>query len=158
MNNLSSRLRAAYVRFEEIVVKGRSLLLLLIRLYWGWQFAQSGWGKLANLSRVTVFFAPLHIPAPGLMALGIAALEFVGGILLILGLGVRAISSLLAVNMCVAFLLLDQEALKSVFSNPGKFYAAEPFTFLAASVLIAIFGAGMFSLDYLIAGKREILA
>jgi hypothetical protein len=30
-------------------------LLLLIRLYWGFQFAQDGWGKLTHLSRVVEF-------------------------------------------------------------------------------------------------------
>ena len=35
----------------------QSLLLLAIRLYWGWQFAQDGWGKLTHLARVTEFFA-----------------------------------------------------------------------------------------------------
>ena len=31
----------------------QSPLLLAIRLYWGWQFAQDGWGKLTHLARVT---------------------------------------------------------------------------------------------------------
>jgi putative oxidoreductase len=31
----------------------QSPFLLLVRLYWGWQLAQSGWGKLHNIDKVT---------------------------------------------------------------------------------------------------------
>ena len=54
----------------------QSPLLLAIRLYWGWQFAQDGWGKLTHLDRVTEFFASLNLPAPGLTALVVALIEF----------------------------------------------------------------------------------
>lgn len=128
----------------------RSPFLLLVRLYWGWQFVQTGWGKLHNLSHVTDFFASLHIPAPGVMAPAIASLEFFGGILLIIGLGTRLIGFLLACNMLVAYITGDLMALKSIFSDPGKFYVADPFTFLFASLIVFIFGAGLFSLDALI--------
>ena len=46
----------------------QSPLLLAVRLYWGWQFAQSGWGKLHHLSNLTGFFTSLNLPAPGLTA------------------------------------------------------------------------------------------
>jgi len=42
-------------------------------------------------------------------------------------------------------------ALFSVFGNPGKFYGADPYTFLFAAVLILIFGPGWIALDTLIA-------
>ncbi len=81
----------------------QSPFLLLVRLYWGWQFAQTGWGKLHNLDKVTDFFTSLGIPAPGVNAVFIVALEFVGGILLALGLGSRLIALLLACDMLVAY-------------------------------------------------------
>ena len=31
----------------------QSVLLLAVRLYWGWQFMQTGWGKLHHLDKVT---------------------------------------------------------------------------------------------------------
>ncbi len=34
----------------------RSPFLLAIRLYWGWQFFQTGWGKLQNIPRSRSFF------------------------------------------------------------------------------------------------------
>jgi len=111
---------------------------------------QTGWGKLHNLSHVTDFFSSLGIPAPGLMAPAISCLEFFGGILLIVGLATRVIGLLLAGNMLVAYITSDRVALTSIFSDPGKFYIADPFTFLFASLIAFIFGAGLFSLDAVI--------
>ena len=34
----------------------QSPFLLAVRLYWGWQFAQTGWGKLTNIGKVVNFF------------------------------------------------------------------------------------------------------
>ena len=57
--------------------------------------------------------------------------------------------------MFVAYWTADHEALKSVLSNPGKFYVADPYTFLFASLMVLIFGAGLFSLDTVIARRLE---
>ena len=143
-------LSGLYRRFCAAAHLLRSPFLLFVRLYWGWQFIQTGWGKLHNLSHVKEFFSSLGIPAPGLMAPAISCLEFFGGILLIVGLATRLIGLLLACNMLVAYITGDLMALKSIFSDPGKFYIADPFTFLFASLIVLIFGAGLFSLDALI--------
>jgi putative oxidoreductase len=148
-------LKQCYASLEKIAASGKSPLLLIIRLYWGWQFAQSGWGKLHSLPRVTEFFTSLNIPFPAANAHLVSGLEFVGGVLLILGLGSRLISLLLASNMLVAYWTADHEALLSIFSDPGKFYVADPFTFLFASLIVLVFGAGFFSLDTLIMNKRQ---
>jgi putative oxidoreductase len=126
-------------------------MLLAVRLYWGFQFAQTGWGKLHNLAKITGFFASLNIPFPALNAPFVSGLEFVGGILFMLGLASRPVALLLACNMLVAYWTADHDALVSIFSDPGKFYVADPYTFLFASVTILIFGAGFFSLDTLVA-------
>jgi putative oxidoreductase len=125
----------------------RSPFLLAVRLYWGWQLMQSGWGKLHNIAGVTEFFTSLGLPLPHFTAIAISNLELFGGVLLALGLGSRLISLVLSVNMVMAYVTADREALLSVLSDPGKFYNADPFTFLMASLLVLIFGAGFFSLD-----------
>jgi putative oxidoreductase len=135
---------------EAAAVRLQSVFLLGVRLYWGWQFVQTGWGKLHNLAKVTAFFASLGIPLPGLNAPFVATLEFVGGLLLILGLGSRPIALLLTGNMLVAYLTADREALFAFFSDPGKFYAAAPYTFLFAVIIVLLFGPGPFSLDRLL--------
>src|SRR6201988_4926373 len=67
----------------------QSPFLLAVRLYWGWQFMQTGWGKLTDIGKVANFFSTLGIPAPMLNAYFVSALEFGGGLLLLLGLGSR---------------------------------------------------------------------
>jgi|SRR5579862_7991432 len=145
-----SVLGGLYRRFCAAAHLLRSPFLLFVRLYWGWQFMQTGWGKLHNLSHVTEFFSSLGIPAPGVMAPAISCLEFFGGILLMVGLATRLIGLVLAGNMLVAYITSDRMALTSIFSDPGKFYIADPFTFLFASLIVFIFGAGLFSLDAVI--------
>lgn len=127
----------------------QSLFLLMVRLYWGFQMMQTGWGKLHNLAKVTDFFASLGMPVPAVTAPLVVGLEFVGGILIMLGLGSRLIALLLTCDMLVAFIAADREALSSIFSDPDKFYAAAPYTFLIAFLIVLIFGPGRFSLDAL---------
>jgi putative oxidoreductase len=142
-----------YERFALMVSYLQSPFLLAVRLYWGWQLMQSGWGKLHHLDKVTDFFINLQLPFPGPTAHFVSGLELVGGILLILGLGSRLIALLLTVNMLVAYWTADRDALFAIFSDPGKFYNADPYTFLFASAMVLIFGAGLFSMDTLLANR-----
>jgi putative oxidoreductase len=149
-------MRGLYRLYERFAIWAsylRSPFLLAVRLYWGWQFLQSGWGKLHHLDKITSYFTSLNIPFPAASAHFVSGLEFVGGILLILGLGSRLIGLLLTGNMLVAYWAADKEALFSIFSDPGKFYVADPYTFLFASAMILVFGAGLFSLDALLAKR-----
>lgn len=137
-----------YRRFQHASAALQSPLLLFIRLYWGWQFAQSGWGRLHNLGRATDFFSSLGLPAPHATVIFISVLELVGGILFIAGLGTRLTGLFLAGDMLGAYLLSDRDALAAILSNPGKFYGADPYTFLFASLILLAFGPGRFSIDY----------
>ena len=147
------RLAAWYAAFCKIAEKLCSPLLLAVRLYWGWQFAQTGWGKLQNQAKVVDFFTSLNIPFPALNAHFVSGLEFFGGILLMLGLASRPAAFLLTGSMFVAFWTAEREALFSIFSDPGKFYGADAYPFLFAAIMILAFGPGRFSLDALIEKK-----
>jgi putative oxidoreductase len=147
MNAFLKRVRDLHDRAFALVSYAQSPFLLCVRVYWGWQLWQSGWGKLHNLYKVTEFFASLNMPAPGKMAVFIACVEFFGGIFFALGAFSRVTSLVLTVNLTMAYVLADREALFSMFSDPDKFTAAAPFNFLVASLLILIFGAGKLSLD-----------
>src|SRR5271165_1552016 len=96
----------------ELLIKAgsslQSLFFLAVRLYWGWQFAQTGWGKLHNISHVIHFFGSLGIPLPAANASFIALLELVGVILLALGLGSRLLALLCVGDMMVAYVLADR--------------------------------------------------
>jgi len=144
----------ALIKLNHVLaVLGRSLrspFLLLIRVYWGWQFFLTGKGKLGDLSRPTQYFTQLHIPAPHVNAIVVSLTECVGGLLLLLGLGSRFITSIFIVEMTVAYLTSEKEAVHSIFSDPDKFTGASPFLFLFAAAIVFIFGPGRVSLDCLI--------
>jgi putative oxidoreductase len=150
MNTLVNKLTTLHDKFFTLVSHLQSPFLLLVRLYWGWQLAQSGWGKLHNLDKVTEFFGSLNLPTPAQMAVAISCLEFFGGILLAIGLFSRLISLVLTINMIMAYVTADREALFSFISDPDKFSAAAPYVFLVASLIILIFGPGKFCVDYLL--------
>jgi putative oxidoreductase len=147
MKTLLSSLKKLHDSFFHLVSYAQTPFLLFVRLYWGWQLIESGWGKLHNLDKVTEFFTSLGLPMPGATAVFISSLELFGGILLALGLFSRVISLMLTLNLIVAYITADREALLSIFSAPDKFMAAAPFTFLWASLLVLIFGAGKISAD-----------
>jgi putative oxidoreductase len=155
MNSGMKLIDQAYAWFVRAANACQSPLLLAVRLYWGWQYWQSGWGKTKDFAKVTEYFTSLGVPAPALNAHFIAWLEVVGGILLALGLCSRLIAFPLTIDMIVAYWLGDRDALGAIFSAPDKFYAASPYTFLFAAVLILLFGPGKFSLDAAIAWYRK---
>lgn len=150
MKNLIARLRQAYQSFFAAVDYLRSPFLLAVRLYWGWQLIESGWGKLHNLPKVTDYFTSLNLPMPGQMAVFISCVEFFGGLFLALGLLSRLTALVLTVNLIMAYVIGDREALLSFFSDPDKFAAAAPYVFLIASLIILIFGPGKLCLDTLL--------
>ena len=147
MNSFGAQIRKIYAWAARAANTLQSPFLLLARLYWGIQLAQNGWGKLHNLGRVTEFFSSLGLPAPGATATFVATVEFVGGILLAIGLLSRFMGLVITVDMLMAYIMADREAFFSFISDPGKFYVADPYTFLFAALLIAIFGPGRIALD-----------
>ena len=126
------KLAAAYEALCVVLSSLRNPLLLAIRLYWGWQFATDGWGKLTHLGRVADYFGnSLHLPAPGATAVVVGLVEFGGGILFAAGLASRLVSLVLFVNMTVAFLAPadDRMNFAHFFSKPEDFYGATPYTY-----------------------------
>jgi len=150
MSPLINKLSNLHDRFFALVSLLQSPFLLLVRLYWGWQLIESGWGKLHHLDKVTEFFTSLNLPLPAQMAVFISCVEFFGGLFLAIGLFSRITALVLTINMIMAYVTADREALFSIFSDPDKFYAAAPYVFLIASLIILIFGPGKFCVDYLL--------
>ncbi len=70
------RLIAVYVEVSGMLSRLQSPFLLAVRMYWGWQFAQTGWGKMHNIAKITAFFTSLNIPFPAFNAHFISGLEF----------------------------------------------------------------------------------
>jgi putative oxidoreductase len=153
MTNMLGSIRNLYGRGASLLSYLQSPLLLAIRLYWGWQFMQDGFGKLTHLDKVTEFFTSLALPAPGATAFMVGAIELVGGVLFALGIGSRLVSLVLFLNMTMAYLSVpdDRTNFFHMFSKPEDFYGATPYTYWFAALLIMILGPGAFALDGLLA-------
>src|SRR5438105_1674166 len=92
-------------------------------------------------------FSHMGVPFPGLMGPLIGLLEFFGGIALVIGLLTRLIALGFVCDMLGAILLVQ---LKNGFSR----YELE-FLLLVSSLALVLTGAGRFSVDSLIADRRE---
>jgi putative oxidoreductase len=130
---------------DRLQSPARDLLALALRVLFGWQFFLTGRGKLQHLDRTTEFFASLDIPAPGAHALGIGLLECVGGLLLILGAGTRALSALLLGTMAVALLTAHRADIAA--DGLDGLFAAPPFPYLLATLFLLVSGPGRIAID-----------
>lgn len=131
-------------------------LLLAVRLYWGWQFFQTGKGKLGNLEGTTEFFTELGLPFAKLNAIMAGSTECFGGLLLLVGLFSRFVSVPLIATMVVAYLTAHLDVVKTIWSDSDSFVTAAPFLFLLASVIVFTFGPGKFSFDELLRRKKAL--
>lgn len=126
------------------------IVLLAIRLFWGWQFFLTGSGKLRDIGPIIDYFQTLGIPWPEVNAYLSATTECVGGLCLLVGFASRLVSIPLAITMTVALLTAHSEAIMNITSAPLDVVTQLPFTFWWAAILIFTFGPGAVSIDALL--------
>ncbi len=120
-----------------------------MRLVVGTVFLTSGWGKLQGLEGVTEYFRDLGIPWPELQAPFVAAVEFGGGALVLLGLGTRLIVGPLAVTMLVAIATAKWADLEGF----GSLVRLSEVDYLVMFAVLFAFGAGPWSVEALVARR-----
>lgn len=116
---------------------------LFARVVTGWVFLWTGWGKLTHLPLVTENFANWGIPAPGVLAPFVSAVELVGGFFLLAGFLTRISAGALGVVMIVAVKAAQWDSVESLQDLLGL----EEVLYLALFVWLAIAGAGRVSVD-----------
>ena len=116
---------------------------LLMRLFVGYFFMETGWAKIHNLDAFTTRFAGWGIPYPAFNAALSAYTEFLGGALTILGLGMRFVSIPMIINMIVAILTVK---LKNVGGLDDFAELDEPL-YALSFVWLFFSGAGRLSVD-----------
>ncbi len=128
----------------------QSLFLLLIRLYWGYQFAITGIGKFINLDSIVHYFQSLHIPFPFANAILAGSVETLGGVCLFLGLFSRIAAIPLFALLLTALFSADFDAVSALYTHfdADPFFKSTPALFIYAVLIIFIFGPGKYSLDY----------
>ena len=121
------------------------------RVTLGWVFLESGWGKLHNLPKVVEFFRSLGIPAPEVQAPFAASMEFLCGVLMLLGLCTRLASIPLIVIMAVAL----KTAKAGDIHELSDLFGASEYLYIALALWLGAYGAGPLSLDAIIATRLD---
>ena len=130
--------------FKSPTERQVSLALTVLRVVLGVVFIMHGGQKLFvyGLEGVSGGFAGMGVPAAGIVGPLVAFVEFFGGVALVLGLLTRLAAVGTAVTMIGAIFLAH---IDNGFFGPNGYEF--PLTLLAASVAIALTGAGSLSLD-----------
>lgn len=119
---------------------------LVVRLCFGYFWAETGWAKLNNLDGATARFVDWGIPYASFNATLSAGTEFVGGLFLMLGFLTRLTSAAMLFNMIVAIALV---AIKNV-NGFDDFIELDEFTYILIFFWFIIAGPGKASIDTLI--------
>lgn len=122
--------------------------LTVLRIVTGIIFLLHGWQKIAmfGVAGFGGFLGQLGVPAASLMAVVVIAVELLGGLALILGLGTRYVAIPLAIDMLVALLTVHLPAGFFVESGGYEFVLL----LLGASVALFLSGGGALALDNLV--------
>ena len=143
--------KAIYPLTRNILSNGQSLSLLLARFAVAYGFYDPAMQKWSDIGSVATWFGSMGIPFPTLNAYMAASTELLGVILLTLGLFTRLISIPLMVVMVVAITTVH---LAHGFSAGDNGFEIPMYYFLFLAIF-ASFGAGKFSLDYLLFGEEQ---
>ena len=128
-----------------------NLGLLILRLGTGLICAVHGYPKMTGLgsqekasrAHLTLSIQRLGLPFPYFLAIVVGTIEFVGGIMVAIGLLTRLGAAALAIVLLVATV---RNFLQKQFLGSADF----PFSVLVAVLALALIGAGALSLDSLL--------
>lgn len=122
---------------------------LILRIALGLTFILHGWSKVTNIAGNEHFFAMIGLAAPFWSYL-VAYVEFVGGILLLLGTLTKPVCVALAIDMAIVVWGLS--------SGRGLWWGHE-FEFILILVLLAMYalGPGKYSLAHLLRKNKNAM-
>lgn len=129
MANTRELLRNAYHTFVNGLTPLDGLPPLLLRLFLAPIMIQAGWNKLSNFEATSQWFGNadwgLGLPFPDLMTALAGGTEFIGGILLVVGLATRLVTIPLIFTMIVAMATVHWENGWLVLSDASSWLANE---------------------------------
>lgn len=125
--------------------------LAILRIVVGVIFVAHGAQKLFVFGHagVTGAFTQMGIPMPAISGVIVTAVEFLGGLALVLGLFTRLAAFLIAIDMLGAIALVHLRG--GFFLPSGAEYAL---SMLAATVALMLTGPGSYSADAAIGARR----
>jgi putative oxidoreductase len=157
---VTSRLSATYRRATHTLNNLDWLPNLVLRLTVGFMFFSGAVDKLADLGKFTAMFVSLGIPDAQVVAPVTALVELVGGAALMLGLGTRLVSLVLAGDMVGALITDIGPNLAHKYPAPWEFFSnlfyAPEWLLVGLLLWLLCVGAGKASLDALL-GRRFVV-
>ncbi|MBV8361738.1 MAG: DoxX family protein [Deltaproteobacteria bacterium] len=118
---------------------------LLMRLFVGYFFVETGWGKLHNLEGFAQRFAGWGIPHPYFNAALSAYTEFIGGLFIVFGIATRLASIPMIINMLVAILAVNLKRVSSL----NDFVELDEPLYALTFLWLLLAGPGWVSVDHL---------
>jgi putative oxidoreductase len=127
---------------------------LLMRLFVGYFFLETGWGKVHDLGAMAERFLGWGIPAPAFNAALSGYAELIGGALVLAGLFTRLASIPLVINMLVALLVVKMKRV----SGLDDFVELDEPLYALSFFWLVFSGPGKASLDHLLSrvGHRRL--
>jgi putative oxidoreductase len=119
---------------------------LAVRIVVGWVFLWTGWQKLHFLPRMIENFREWGIPVPEILTPFASGMEFVGGLMLLVGLLTRVVSIPMMIIMLVAIASAKWGDVDSLQTLLGF----EEVSYFVMFAWLGIAGPGPVSLDHLI--------
>ncbi|WP_407684861.1 DoxX family protein [Mycobacterium sp. HUMS_1102779] len=159
--SLVARIQPAYRQATDTLNNLGWLPNFVLRLTVGFMFFSGAVGKLGDLGKFTAMFADLGIPAAPVLAPFTAVVELLGGAALMLGLGTRLVSLVLAGDMVGALITDIGPGLAQKYPDPwhflsNVFYSSEWLLIGLLAWLLCV-GAGKASVDALLARRVTAL-
>ena len=147
---------AAGSSLDNLAARSYDTLLLVGRVGVGLIFVFSGYGKLTGLAAFSASLASRGVPAAWLWGPVGALVEFVGGLLVVFGLGARYAAVLMVLFVIVATLISHRFW---EFADPQQFRAQQTqfmknVCIIGGFVLLFATGGGRWSLDALWRRRR----
>lgn len=130
----------------------RSWGLTILRVVVGVVFVVHGGQKLFmfGFHNVAGMFEHMGIPLPAVTSAVVILVEFLGGLLLLLGIFTRWAALVIAIDMAGAIVLIH--AKNGFYNQAGGF--EYPLTLLAASICLALAGPGALALGDMFSGNK----
>jgi putative oxidoreductase len=119
---------------------------LMVRIYFGYFWAETGWGKIHNLDAFTQRFIGWGIPYPHFSAALSGYTEWIGGLLIMLGLLTRLVSIPMMFNMFVAIVKVKMNKVTGI----DDFVEMDEALYMFIFFWLIMAGPGRISIDYLI--------
>lgn len=138
---------------NNMLTPARDAVLLLARIAIGAVFIAHGWEKMSTngIDQTSSTFSDAGVPLATASAWAASIIEIVGGLALIAGALVPVVGIMLALDMLGAYLFVHMG--EGLFVTNGGFELV--LALGIASLMLATFGAGRYSIDYAIAASTS---